>query len=122
MQLKEFAHMKLLIAQRLDRFVSSKSFEKAFERANQNQKERMRDLIDKLDLKPLQRLVKELNIDDLESLSFRELRELGKRRHVRYWHILPKESLIFEIEKRQDETNTNSKHKGDSGSNEDTSS
>ena len=110
-QLKEFAHSKLLIAQRLNRVVSSDDFARAVELADCEQRTRLRSLIDRMDLDPLKNLIRELLMNDLESLSYRALRELGKRYHVRYWHTLPKESLIWEIENartKSDSANVNS--------------
>ena len=122
MDLREFAHTKLLIAQRLNRFVSSSDFDRAFAKADRTQRKRMQELIDKLDLKPLQDLVKRLTNDDLESLSFRDLRELAKQWHVRYWHQLPKDSLIYEIEaamRKKNETDNSDEHRGDVRGDED---
>ena len=74
-----------------------------------------------MDLAPLQRLVKRLTMHDLESLSYRDLRQVGKNYHIKGWHWLPKESLIFEIEQarqRNNEANSNNEHGRDIGSNE----
>jgi DNA integrity scanning protein DisA with diadenylate cyclase activity len=120
-QLKDFAHSKLLTAQRLQRFVSSPDFERAVDKATHEQKLRIRELIDRMDVKPLQRLVKELTLDDLESLSYRDLREVAKRHHVKYWHRLPKESLIDEIERvreKKNETDSANEHPGNVESDE----
>lgn len=119
--LKEFAHSKLLSAQRLKRFVLGDDFERAVDNASESELKDIRSLIDKMDLAPLQRLVKRLNMHDLESLSYRDLRQVAKNYHIRGWHWLPKESLIFEIEQarqRNNEANANNEHVRATGSNE----
>lgn len=97
----EFAHSKLTASQRLYRYVSGDEFQRAYIRANANQRKKFKELVDVMDLTVIQRIAKRLVEDDLESLSFYELRELAKNYHVRFWHKLPKASLIFEIEARK---------------------
>jgi hypothetical protein len=101
-ELRNFAHSKFLLAQRVKRYVSGPEFERAYQFAKDEDRKKFKGWIETLDLTPLRRRVQELLMEDLDSLSYKNLRELGKRHHIKHWHLLDKETLLWEVRNARD--------------------
>jgi len=108
------------MAQRLKRYVNGEEFERGCELATEHQLEKIREYVDNLDLAPLKKFIKKIrrDADEIEVLPYKELREVARDLNIRYWHELPMESLILEIQNARDASNN---AKGSTGCDEDDS-
>lgn len=87
-------HRQILDLRAFERILLTNEFESAYISASTDLRNKLDLIVKNVDVDALKTWIKNLSRNDLESMSYRELRELCKRHNIFRWSRLDKDQMV----------------------------
>jgi hypothetical protein len=92
--IRENYHARFLNVRAFDVILQSPKFKEAYDNAPEDEKSKLKDIIEQNRTGYLRDWVTKNRPEELENLSYRELRELCKENHIYRWSRLDRDQMV----------------------------